>query len=798
MKSITHFFIVALLLLAGCASTDESNTNIARKQLFDFDWKFQLGDTAAASAATFDDAAWRTLDLPHDWSVEGAFDINNKEGNDGAFLPTGIGWYRKHFSVPADWEGKQVSIYFEGVYENSEVFVNGTSLGVRPYGYASFAYDLTPHLLLGRDNVISVRVDNGNQKNCRWYSGSGIYRHVWLYAKEKVHIKQWGIDITTRQVSTEKATVEIKTVIKNVHDKPQSFTFSTTLNTGEAVQTEVKLEANGEQVITQQISVASPLLWSPASPSLYEASFKIVQENKVLDQTAQTFGIRTMEFSSEKGFLLNGEPVIINGGCVHHDNGSLGAAAYDRAEERRIELLKAGGFNAVRTAHNLPSEAFLAACDRLGLLVMDEIFDGWQAPKNPHDYSKHFEEWSKRDVQDMVLRDRNHPSIFMWSIGNEVAERTEPVAVEIAKTLAGYIKELDTSRPITSAMTTWGQGWEVFDPLMSMHDVCGYNYNLFRAPEDHKRVPERVILSTESYPREAFENWALATSNEYILGDFVWTAMDYLGESGIGGYYCPGEDYGEHWERLRYPWHGGYCGDMDITGWRKPISHYRSMLYNDNEKLYLAVKEPNPENGEIKLTSWAVWPTWESWTWPGLEGKVIEVEVYSKYPAVRLYLNDELIAENPTGKEEEFKTVFKVAYAAGTLKAVGVENNEEKESKILQTAGQASKISLTADRVVIQADGQDLSFVDVEITDQEGITDPNAANELFFELDGPGSIIALSSANLKDTTSYQTNPKSAWKGKAQVIIKSTTSPGNIILKVKSPDLEACSLTIQTK
>ena len=791
-------FIAIMILFIGCSDKEPSKTT-ERKALFDSNWKFLLGDTIAASDSAFDDSKWRTLDLPHDWSIEGSFDIDNVVGNDGGYLPTGIGWYRKNFSVPAEWSEKRVSFYFEGIYENSEVFVNGTSLGIRPYGYAAFSYDVTPHLVFDQKNVISVRVDNSNQKNSRWYSGSGIYRHVWLLVKDKVHIKHWGTQISTPEVNSERAIVELKTLIKNDNDEPQRFVLSTKISSEQEekgqIQTEVEIEANSEKQVTQEIRVESPLLWSPKTPNLYQANFELIQENQVLDKTTETFGIRKIEFSSERGFLLNGESVIINGGCVHHDNGSLGAAAYDRAEERRVELLKSAGFNAVRTAHNLPSEAFLHACDRLGLLVMDEVFDGWKEPKNPYDYSQHFEEWSKRDVQDMILRDRNHPSIFMWSIGNEVAERTKPEAVEIAKMLVSNIRELDTTRPITSAMTTWNEGWEIFDPLMAVHDVCGYNYQLFRAPADHERIPSRIILSTESYPREAFENWELATSHSYILGDFVWTAIDYLGESGIGAYYYPEENAGEHWEGKRYPWHGAYCGDIDLIGWRKPISHYRSMLYNDDEKLYMAVKEPNPENGEIKITGWAVWPTWESWTWPGHEAKDIEVEIYSKYPNVRLYLNDKLIGEKPTGQKEKFKTVFTLPYTPGQIKAVGIENNQEKESKILQTAGKATKIKLTADRNKIQADGQDLSFITVEIIDKDGVLVFNNSSKLDFEISGPGVILAADNANLKDTIPYTLNTRNAWNGKALVIIKSTTEIGEITLIAKSTEIENASLSI---
>ena len=368
--------------------------------------------------------------------------------------------------------------------------------------------------------------------------------------------------------------------------------------------------------------------------------------------------------------------------------------------------------------------------------MIDEAFDGWREAKNKYDYALYFDQWCKRDVEAMVLRDRNHPSIFMWSTGNEILERKKPEAVETAKMLAGTIKKLDPTRPVTSAMTTWDNEWEIFDPLMAAHDVCGYNYQLHRATADHQRVPSRIIVHTESYPRDAFANWQLVQDNNYIIGDFVWTAMDYLGESSIGRWYYSGEVPGQHWENDFFPWHGAYCGDIDLIGWRKPISHYRSMLYNNNEKLYMAVREPAPEPLEIKETMWSVWPTWESWTWPGFEGKDIQVEVYSNYQKVRLYLNNKLIGEQLTTPEQQFKATFSVPYTPGLLKAVGVEDDKEMESTMLQTSGDAAKIKLTADRKEILANGQDLSFVTIEITDKDGIIQPNAPNRLHFKIEG--------------------------------------------------------------
>jgi len=798
---------VTLAALVGCnkqsSSAPEADFS-ERKQLFDFDWKFALGDFPEASQQTFDDASWRALDLPHDWSIEGITNADNPSGNDGGYFPAGIGWYRKTFSAPESWKGKELGIYFEGVYMDAEVFLNGVSLGKRPYGYSSFYYDLTPHLHYGQKNLISVRVDNSQQKNSRWYNGSGIYRHVWLSEKNPVHIKHWGVSITTPEVSNAQSTVRIVTKVSNQTASNQELTVATQLTFAQDASAagdnayQVTLPANSEAEVVQTINVANPKLWSPNAPNLYQAKIDVRAGDKLVDQETQTFGIRSIAFSTEKGFELNGEKLTIYGGSVHHDNGALGAKAFDRAEERRVELLKAAGFNAVRTSHNPPSEAFLRACDRVGLLVIDEAFDGWRELKTPHDYSaRFFDTWWKQDLQTMIERDRNHPSIIMWSIGNEIIERTKPSAVDTAKQLAALVHELDPTRPVTSAMTTWNEGWEIFDPLFAAHDIGGYNYQLHEAPSDHKRVPSRIIVQTESYPKDAFANWQLVNDNPYIIGDFVWTAMDYLGESGIGRYYYPGEPDGEHWEKPLFPWHGAYCGDVDLIGWRKPISHYRSMLFNESEKLYMAVREPNPKEGDIKLTMWAVWPTWESWTWPGQEGKALDVEIYSKYPAVRLYKDDQLIGEQQTTRAQEFKATFAVPYSPGQLRAVGVVDGKEVESFELNTAGDASAIALHADRTSIKADGEDLSFVTIEITDANGLINPNAENELSFTLEGPGVIEAVSNANLRDTDSYVGNKRKAWKGQALVVIKSTRDAGDITLSATAPGLADAKVVIKS-
>ena len=807
MKAKTFFrrnalrILASFLFLWGMTVQADAHDG-ARKQLFDFDWKFMLGDPSEASSAGFDDSDWRTLDLPHDWSVEGTISPDAPMGNDGGYFPAGIAWYRKTFEVPVTSQDCKMGIYFEGVYMNSEVFINGHSLGVRPYGYSSFFYDMTPYLHFGGKNVIAVRVDNSAHKNCRWYSGSGIYRHVWLTQTDKVHIAHWGTFITTPKVNDTQATVQVKTQIENETQTSRRVTLTTRLSYADADRgtetTEVEIPAGSSKEVTQHIRVDAPALWSPETPNLYVANQTVTEGEKTLDEVTQTFGIRSIAYSAEKGFQLNGKPIKLYGGCLHHDNGPLGAVAYDHAEERKAELMKAAGFNAARTSHNPPSEAFLEACDRIGLLVIDEAFDGWRDAKNKHDYSVYFDEWWEQDVTTMVLRDRNHPSIVCWSIGNEVMERKKIEVVTTAQKLRDAIRQHDITRPVTSALASWDNDWEIYDPLAAVHDIIGYNYLLHHAPADHQRVPSRMIIQTESYPRDAFKNWAMVNDNSYILGDFVWTAIDYLGESGIGRYYYEGESEGEHYQRNHYPFHGAYCGDIDLTGWRKPVSYYRELLFNPKGKLHLAVKEPDGYYGKIKETQWSVWPTWDSWSWQGHEGKPIEVEIYSRYPKVRLYLNEQLIGEQSTGREQEFKAVFSVPYSPGTLKAVGVENGQEVEAQELATAGEPAQIRLTADRTVITADGQDLSFVTVEILDKEGRVNPNAENRLTFEVNGAGVIAAVGNANLKDTDCYVGNICNTWKGRAIVVLKSTKKNGTIKLKATSNGLRSATVSVKTR
>ena len=775
----------------------------ARELDFNTGWKFFLADTAAASRPDFDDSTWRTLDLPHDWSIEGTPEASNPAGNDGGYYPTGIGWYRKAFDFKPDAEYPETSVYFEGVYMNARVFLNGHDLGGRPYGYSSFFLDLTPHLKAGR-NVIAVRVDNSAQKNCRWYTGSGIYRNVKLIRTPQVHFEPWGVVVRAKADDPFNATAEVEATVTNRSGKDELITIegrvqkpgSAQKAAGFSIQT--KLEAGETRTVRiPQLSLGKPEYWSPDTPALYRLACSVKGSNGTADCTEETFGVRTVEYDARHGLRLNGQAIELNGACVHHDNGPLGAASYRDAEWRKVRLLKEAGFNAVRTSHNIPSETFLDACDSLGLLVIDEAFDGWREAKNTHDYSTLFDRWWTKDIESMVMRDRNHPSIFCWSIGNEIIERKKPEAVLTAYALAGYVRKLDPTRPVTSALAAWDSDWEIYDPLAAAHDIVGYNYMMHKGPSDHERVPSRIMMQTESYPREAFNNWTRVDDYPYVIGDFVWTGIDYLGESGIGRYFYKGETEGEHYHRNQFPWHGAWCGDIDLTGWRKPISHYREMLYfPERNKLHLSVKEPSGYYGEIKETLWSVWPTWESWNWPGHEGKDIDVEIYSRHPAVRLYLNGKLVAERATTREQEFKAVITVPYEPGTLRVAGVEDGREVESRTLETAGKPARIRLTADRTEMAPDGSSLAYVNVEVTDKEGRVIPNADNQLRFRLEGPATLLATCSGDLKDCVPYTSPERKAWKGRAMAVVKAGREEGSVTLSVSGKGLKKTSVSIR--
>ena len=725
------------------------------KSLFDSDWQFTRNGKTI------------NVNLPHDWDIYEAPDPATgatKEG--GGWYPAGKGEYKKQFKVESgEWKNKRVMLHFEGVYQKAEVFVNGQKAGQHAYGYTPFTVDITQYLYKDkRDNEVVVKVDNSEQPNCRWYSGSGIYRHVWLVTKKQRYIDEWSVKVTTPDIHT----VNIKA--------------------------EVVMEDGTRKPIEKTIHVEQPRLWSPDDPYLYHTTIEAEG-----DVVPVTYGIRTIEYTAEKGFLLNGKPLKINGACLHHDDGVLGAMAFDAAEIRKVRLMKESGFNLIRTAHNPTTRAFLDACDSLGMLVIGEAFDGWRTAKNPYDYSTLIDSCYQEDIHAMVKRDRNHPSIICWSIGNEVIERKDIRVVTTARKLKQAILEEDNTRPVTEALCAWDDDWEIYDPHFEVLDIGGYNYMIHKHKSDHQRDPKRVMWQTESYPRDAFKNWKLVQEYPYIIGDIVWTGLDYLGESGIGRNYYEGERPGEHWREGGQPdWHGAYCGDVDITGYRKPISIYREMLWKeayDGEfpsVLSIAVKEPDGYHGKIHQTAWSVWPTWSSWNWPGWEGKPIDVEVYTKAKEVKLYLNDQLIGTKAVSEDTEYKAVFTVPYEPGVLRA-----EASGRGTLLWTKGEPARLRLTPDRRVITADGQDLSFITVEVVDKYGWPCPDAAIPCEASVKGEGSLLAFASADLKDREPYTSSKVTTWKGRALLVVRSTEKKGKAQIRIKST-LPTATITIKSK
>ena len=506
-------FCAVLFVLLCSSAIAEGLTTAAREQIAeDSDWRFTRGDPPGAESTTFDDRAWQTTNVPHDWSIEGTPDPKSLTGSGGGYFPAGVGWYRKTFDAPKSWTTKRVSVEFDGVYMNATVYLNGHALGTHPNGYTSFAFDLSPFLASGHANVLAVRVDNSEQPNSRWYSGSGIYRHVRIVVTNPVHLAHWGVFVTTPEATATHAQIALRIQVTNELAKATEVEVETTITSESGLSTATARSLNhlagaDSTEVAQSVSVLNPDLWSPQTPHLYRAVTRVIQRGKVVDEVATTFGIRSLTWLTTGGMELNGKPIKLHGGSVHSDNGPLGAAAFDRAEERKVELLKAAGNNAVRTAHNPPSPAFLDACDRLGLLVLEDSFDVWRTPKVKYDYSRFFDAWWQRDLDSIVLRDRNHPSVIMWGIGNEIPEAWTPAGAPIAQKLSDEIRSLDSTRPTTEAFPGATYTADT-DAVFAKVDIGGYNYNLAaNHAKDHDRVPGRIMLTTESFPYDAIEQW---------------------------------------------------------------------------------------------------------------------------------------------------------------------------------------------------------------------------------------------------------------------------------------------------
>jgi hypothetical protein len=798
-------YLIFLFLVLGSLAFFRLNAGEPVKRLIPFDdnWYFRLEIPVDSDNKQ---NSWTRVDIPHDWSVELPFVKNPDGGIATGHKAGGTAWYRKNFTLADDDANKLITLCFDGVYMESEIWLNGKKVFYHSNGYTPFRYDITACCNPpGVENELKVKVANTG-KNSRWYSGSGIYRHIWLMKTGKLHLDIWHTAVITENASDDKAIVAISTEVLNATNrqiKGELF-FEIYDPSGKKVNNAKSVFDfinNNNSIVYKKIVVNKPQYWSLESPALYKAKIYTKVARKITDAIEISFGIRIISFSAKKGFQLNGKTIKLKGGCIHHDNGLLGAAAIDRAEIRKVELLKSNGFNAVRCAHNPPSEQFLDACDSLGLLVIDEAFDQWQKPKNPNDYHRFFDKWSIPDVESMVRRDRNHPSVMMWSIGNEIQERADSAGMLVAAMLKNAVRALDKTRPVTAAVNEFWDNpqlkWKDSERAFRNLDVCGYNYMWREYENDHRLYPQRVIFGSESTAMERAVNWNLVESNPYIIGDFVWTAMDYLGESGIGntGYYPENETNFSQF--MDYPWFNSWCGDIDICGNCKPQALYRDVVWR-HSPIEMTVHAPVPDEKKEKISYWG-WPDEEAhWNWNGLENKMLNVRVFSRDMSVRLYLNNRLLEEKKieNADKNRYTATFRVPYQPGTLKAVGMTDGKLSDSITLTTTGEVKSIRLKADRNTIRASRNDLSYVIIELVDNKGNVVPDEDVELTIRLKGEGNVIA-GNASPTDIKSFRSLTPLTYKGKALAIIQPGGKLGKLTLEVGSRKTGTTTLDILT-
>ena len=770
--------------------------NGRRGQDFNGGWKFNLGDVSGAQATSFDDSAWRSLSVPHDWSIELAFDANSPGGSSNGFLDGGIGWYRKTFTVDQASASQRIFVDFDGVYMNSEVWINGTSLGTRPYGYSSFEYELTPYVHFGATNVVAVRVNN-NQPNSRWYSGSGVYRNVWLTTLNPVHVAHDGVFVSTPMVASGSATVSVSTEVQNQSTASASVTVTTTvlgpdgtaLTSADSATTAIPTAMTA--TVSQSLSVASPQLWSTASPTRYQVKVEVKVGGSTVDTYLAPLGFRTATFDPATGFSLNGQNMKLRGVCLHHDLGALGTAINYRAIEREVQILKAMGANAIRTSHNPPAPELLDITDRLGMLVMDEAFDTWTQAKTTNDYSLYFTQWAQQDIQDQVRRDRDHPSVIMWSIGNEIYSGT----TTIASNLRDWVRAEDSTRPVTWASNQMNN--QAVQQVAAVLDLQGYNYAGYVGDydADHAAHPTWNIFGSEttaavrsrgvyhtpadtvtktntgtsadrqcsSYDNETarFGDTAEAAytydnSRPFVAGSFIWSGFDYIGEP---------TPYSS------YPSKSSYYGIVDTAGFPKDIYYFYKSRWTTDPMVHIL----------------------PHWNWSA--GTSVTVFVYNNCDSVELFLNDvSQGAKTATGGALHLE--WNVTWASGTLRAACTRGGSVVATDQVATAGAAAKVALTADRGNIFADGLDLAYVTADIRDANGVLVPTASNAVTFSVSGPGQIVGVDNGNSVDTSSYKGTSRNAFSGKALVIVRSTGMPGTITVTASSTGLTAAPLTLQ--
>lgn len=851
--------MLLFLVLGGCTSAERVTDN--RRQDFTADWTFHLGDDSAASRPDYDDTAWRILHLPHDWAIEGEFSKDNPSGTGGGALPGGIGWYRKTFTVDKADEGKRLYIDFDGVYMNSEVFINGHSLGVRPYGYVSFSYDLTPHIKWGGKNVVAVRVDNAEQPNSRWYSGCGIYRNVWLTKLNPVHIAQWGTFITAQDVSKNSARLNIRTKIQydaaaqlqdSVKQADGTYVFfdSEIVPLADVVLQSRLMDAEGNVVgevaselqvtpacpneVEQEIVVKNPNLWSVNTPYIYKVNSILIDKTtgKVLDNYCTNTGIRTFRFDVQKGFILNGERLKINGVCMHHDLGCLGAAVNVRAIERQLEILQEMGCNGIRCSHNPPSPELLDLCDRMGFIVMDETFDMWRKRKTAHDYSRYFNEWHERDLTDLILRDRNHPSVFIWSIGNEVLEqwsdaKADTLTLEqanlilnfghdqsmlakegemsvnslLTKKLADMVKALDSTRPVTAGCNEPNPNNHLF--RSGALDLIGFNYHDDWFAGVPEKFPGKPFIVAESVSALMTRGYYRMPSDETVICPERWDKPYFDDSFSCSSYDNCHVPWGNSHEGTmrhvknndfisgQYVWTGfDYLGEPTPYGWPARSSYFGivDLAGFPKDVYYLYQSEWHPEKKVLHL--------FPHWNWA--PGQDIDMwAYYNNADEVELFVNGESQGVRTKGKDD-FHVVWRVKYEPGVVKVVSRKDGKTVLEKEIHTAGEPAQIRLTADRNEIKSDGRDLSFVTVEVLDKDGNLCPNADNQIMFDVQGAGFIAGVDNGSPVSMEKFKADHRKAFYGKCLVVVQSDGKSGGIKLTATSEGLKTAVTAIKAK
>ena len=755
----------------------QNGANNSRSILnFDTDWRFLQDDAKGAEASAFDDSKWRKLDVPHDWSIEGTYDKANPTGRGGGYLPAGIGWYRKTFTVNSTDTKRKFFIEFDGVMANSDVWINGFHLGKRPYGYISFSYDLSGHLKFGKSemNVLSVKVDNSLQPASRYYSGAGIYRHVRLVATNAMHVEQWGVYITSNQVSDKKATLKLETKVIN-ESSANSISLETTIldpsgKIVKSVETKQSIPAGKSVTINQTLEVASPLLWDVNQPNLYKAITKIKSAKVTLDEQTTVFGIRSSKFEAATGYWLNGKNIKIKGVCLHHDGGALGAAVPLRAWERRLELLKEVGVNAIRTAHNPVAPEFLDLCDRMGFLVMDETFDTWTAvkPGSEYGYNLNFAKWWEKDTRDMVLRDRNHPSIIIYSVGNEIRDNlNDSSGFKRYKDQQDLVHRLDPSRPVTMALFRPGSSKVYTNGFAETMDIVGQNYREKELVDAHLAKPERIVLGTENGHELA--EWLVLRNNPFMSGQFLWTGVDYLGEA--------------LWPSISYE-----KGLFDRTGGWKPLSLQRQSWWSDKPVVSIVRRDDNAGAGELV----ANWTPTDFGTYD--EAKV---EVYSNCDEVELFLNDKSLGvkSKPTN---DASRKWELTFEKGSLKAVAKNAGKVVATTEYKTAGEPVAIILSADKSNIANDWDDVSYVTAKVVDANGIVCPNVDKLITFSVSESGNVVAVDNGNVNSHESYRGLERHTYNGQCIAIVRAKSNVGKITVTANSAELKSGNVTIDIK